>query len=226
MNRLKGISSEIKLLLVLWTAVMGFLLLLIAAAWPQYWRFIAAETTPLAWLESVLLLLVAGIAGLNAFVGTIDGDMNRKSISGWTLLAAAFAWLALDERFALHERLRDRVLKPTGIKLLPWMEAGDWLIPLYAVCGIAALWGIWRLIGANRSARVFLVVALCVSVCAVAMDTIDIRRLDKSAERLLQSVEEGLETIAMTSFLSSFLCVWMERIRSLVSGRRNRAING
>lgn len=210
-------KGEHLLLFLLWGTVLGFLVLTAAAAWPEYWRFIAAETTPLAWLESVLLVLTAAVTGLIAFVEGLfgAGRASRKKVLGWCVVAAAFAWLALDERFALHERLRDRFLKPTGIKLLPWMEAGDWLIPLYMVCGLLALWGIWKLIGDIRNARIFLIIGLLIAVIAVGMDTIDIRSLDKGAERLLQSVEEGLETLAMTSFLSAFLWVWMVMIRSL-----------
>jgi len=214
------------LLLVLWAAVAGFLLLMVVAAWPQYWRFIAAETTPLAWLESVLLVLTGAVTGSIALVEAMIGRSQRKAILAWIIVAAAFAWLSLDERFALHERIRDRFLKPTGIKLLPWMEAGDWLIPLYAVCGLAAVWSIWRLIGVHNGARIFLIVGLIIAACAVGMDTIDIRSLDKGAERLLQSIEEGLETVAMTSFLSAFLCVWMNRIRELTSEARKEPSNG
>ncbi|QMV42983.1 hypothetical protein [Cohnella cholangitidis] len=225
MKSRKSWKIEQGLLLVLWAAVAGFLLLMVIAAWPQYWRFIAAETTPLAWLESVLLVLTGAVTGSIAVVEAMIGR-RRKVIMGWIIVSAAFAWLSLDERFALHERIRDRFLKPTGIKLLPWMEAGDWLIPLYAVCGLAAVWSIWRLIGVHNGARIFLIVGLIIAACAVGMDTIDIRSLDKGAERLLQSIEEGLETVAMTSFLSAFLCVWMKRIRELTSEARNEPSNG
>ncbi len=211
-------QGERVLLLAVWAAVLGLLLLMVAASWPQYWRFVASETSPLAWLESVLLVLTSFVAGLIAYVENMAGRQPKPVIRGWLVVVAAFAWLAMDERFALHERVRDRFLKPTGIRLLPWMEAGDWLIPLYMICGLAAVWGIWRLIGANKTSRNFFAAALLMSACAVGMDTIDVRSLDKSAERLLQSVEEGIETLAMTSFLSAFLCVWMERMRSFMTG--------
>ncbi|WP_256758716.1 hypothetical protein [Cohnella sp. WQ 127256] len=213
---MRSLKSEQLLLLVLWTIVFGFLLVMVVTAWPQYWRFVAAETTPLAWLESVLLVLIAGVSGLIAYVEALSGKSTRKVILGWVVVAIGFAWLAVDERFALHERIRDQFLKPTGFKLLPWMEAGDWLIPLYMISGLIALRWLWQLIGMNRSARLFLVTAILISVCAVGMDTIDIRSLNKGMERLLQSIEEGLETLAMTSFLSAFLCVWMARLNSII----------
>lgn len=215
-------SAGKRLLVALWLAVLLFTVGMIAAGWPRYWIYVAAETTPQGWLESVLLVLAAAVAALNAFAASLErgngsafggrsreagnsaldsnearktaqdshheaGEMAPDALSsgrrrrggslpaarsgtgaarlsawiarhgawGWTITAAAFAWLALDERFALHERLRDRYLKQTGIRLLPWMEAGDWLIPLYAVCGLAAVWALWRLLGKGRAARVF-----------------------------------------------------------------------
>src|SRR5690606_19179112 len=49
--------AEAVLLAPLWGATAGFCLLLIAMAWPEYWRYVAPETSPLAWWESVLLAL-------------------------------------------------------------------------------------------------------------------------------------------------------------------------
>ncbi|MFC3800024.1 hypothetical protein [Cohnella sp. GCM10012308] len=290
-------SAGKRLLAALWLVVLLFTIGMLAAGWPRYWVYVAAETTPQAWLESVLLVLAAAVAALNAVVASLEkgssvpsrgfngkavgtdpgtyeaervaqgahgtertaqgayeaektaqgadgagkapgapwsrrkgragrladarsaargrglsGWIARHAAWGWTITAAAFAWLALDERFALHERLRDRYLKQTGIRLLPWMEAGDWLIPLYAVCGLAAVWALWRLLGRGIAARVFFAAGLVVAFCAVSMDTIDIRSLGKDSERLLQTIEECLETAAMAAFVSAFLSVLTGRL--------------
>lgn len=265
-------SAGKRLLTALWLAVLLFTVGMLAAGWPRYWVYVAAETTPQAWLESVLLVLAAAMAALNAFAASLEkgiaapfGERGREAGEageagqdareawmsaqaapsvgrrgrgprqlaegqsgargaqlsawigrhgawGWTITAAAFMWLALDERFALHERLRDHYLKRTGIRLLPWMEAGDWLIPLYAVCGLAAVWALWRLFGRGVAARAFFAAGLVIAFCAVSMDTIDIRSLGKDSERLLQTIEECLETAAMTAFVSSFLSVLTGRL--------------
>ncbi|MEK0312498.1 hypothetical protein [Cohnella sp. 56] len=244
-----------RLLAALWLAVLLFTLGMLAAGWPRYWIYIAAETTPQGWLESVLLVLAAAMAGLNAFAaaaeasgpmrgrggdggpdrgaagagaggperraagagrtrgaGALSGLLRRRQGWAWTIVAAAFAWLALDERFAVHERLRDRYLKQTGVKLLPWMEAGDWIIPIYAVCGLAAVWGLWQLLGASRAARAFMAAGLLLAFCAVSLDTLDIRSMSRASERLFQTIEECLETGAMTAFVSSFLSVLTGRL--------------
>lgn len=228
----------------LWLVVLLFTLGMLAAGWPRYWIYIAAETTPQGWLESVLLVLAAALAGLNAFAAAVEASgtkrghvagagepergaagagrargagalsrlLRRRQGWAWTIVAAAFAWLALDERFAVHERLRDRYLKQTGVKLLPWMEAGDWVIPIYAVCGLAAVWGLWQLLGASRAARAFMAAGLLLALCAVSLDTLDIRSMSRASERLFQTIEECLETGAMTAFVSSFLSVLTGRL--------------
>lgn len=224
----------------LWLAVLLFTLGLLIAGWPRYWIYIAAEMTPQAWLESVLLVLAAAMAGLNAFAAAVEagagGDPEasaagaatarpgrrragrlavwtaRHQALSWAVFAAAFAWLALDERFAVHERLRDRYLKQTGVRLLPWMEAGDWLIPVYAVCGLAAMWVLWRLLASSRTARLFMVAGLLLAFCAVSLDTLDIRSMSRGSERLFQTIEECLETAAMTAFVSAFASVLTGRL--------------
>jgi hypothetical protein len=211
-------GAERAVLLSLWGAVAAFALLMVAAGWPQYWRYIAAETVPLAWLESVLLALTAMAAGMRAFAAkaTGEGDWAPRA---WTAIAAGFALLSLDERFAVHERIRDRLLKPTGVRLLPWMEAGDWIIVLYALCGLAVAWNLWKLLAPRRAARAFFAAAVAIAAVAAGMDTIDIRSLDKGAERLLQSVEELLETASAASFLSAFLCAGFGRWREALENR-------
>ncbi|HEY8529166.1 MAG TPA: hypothetical protein VIL22_05750 [Paenibacillaceae bacterium] len=203
--------AEAVLLAPLWGATAGFCLLLIAMAWPEYWRYVAPETSPLAWWESVLLALSSFACLLLAW-DAWRREERRAVRAGWLAVAAGFALLALDERFAVHERIRDRFLKPTGIRLLPWMEEGDWLIPLYALAGLAAAWGIWRLLGVRPASRRFFAAALVMAFCGAALDTVDIRSLDPAAERLLQSVEEIVEALAMTAFLSAFLLALAARL--------------
>lgn len=202
--------AETTLLAVIWGATSGFCLLLVTVAWPEYWRYVAPETSPLAWWESVLLALSSFTCLLLAWDAWVREE-RRTVRAGWLTAAAGFALLALDERFAVHERIRDRFLKPTGIRLFPWMEAGDWLIPLYALTGLAVAWGIWRLLD-RPQARRFFAAALVLAFCAAAMDTVDVRSLNLAMERLLQSVEEIVEALAMTAFLSAFLLVLATRL--------------
>jgi len=203
--------AEGTLIAALWGATAAFCLLLVAVAWPEYWRYVAPEMSPLAWWESVLLAFSAFTCLLLAWDAWVREE-RRTVRAGWLAVAAGFAFLALDERFAVHERVRDRFLKPTGIRLFPWAEAGDWLIPLYALAGLAAAWGIWRLLGVRPGARRFFAAALVLAACSVALDTVDIRSLDATAERFLQSVEEILESLAMTAFLSGFLLALTSRL--------------
>ena len=203
--------AEGTLIAALWGATAAFCLLLVAVAWPEYWRYVAPEMSPLAWWESVLLAFSAFTCLLLAWDAWVREE-RRTVRAGWLAVAAGFALLALDERFAVHERIRDRFLKPTGIRLLPWMEQGDWIIALYALMGLAAAWGIWRLLDIRPKARRFFAAALVLAFCSAAMDTVDVRSLDLAKERLLQSVEEIVETMAMAAFFSAFLLVLTTRM--------------
>lgn len=211
MSMSRRAGAEKILLCVPWIGSALFVAAAVVGAWPEYWKYIAAETTPLAWLQSVLLLSCALLGGLVAFSSFVSEE-HRGYARAWMLVAAGFLALAADERFAVHERIRDRFLKPTGIRLLPWMEAGDWLPPIYLACGLAVAWGLWKLLVERAGSRRFFVSAIALAAVSVAMDTVDIRSLSKDTERLMQSVEEIVEMLAMLSFLSSFLLILTGRL--------------
>jgi hypothetical protein len=181
-----------------------FVLLLVAVKWPSYWVYIAAEQTPMTWLQSMFWFGSVLLALLCCMLTYALEGIRRSSLI-WLLLAAGFAFLMADERFAIHERVRDRLLKPTGIKALPWMEAGDFILLIYAVIGLLLSVFIFRLYKARRSALVWLCIAALLFATAVGMDTFDVSRMTKSGERLEQSLEEIVELFAVISLLSSVL---------------------
>src|SRR5918995_4015904 len=104
-------------LTALWVVVP---LLLMVARWPSWWSWIAPEQTPMTWLQSVVLVLAAAGSMLIAYVLRLSGT---RRVTAWWVLAAGFGGLAFDERFAIHERVRDGVLAPRDITVpfLPWV---------------------------------------------------------------------------------------------------------
>ncbi|NYH55135.1 hypothetical protein HNR06_004724 [Nocardiopsis arvandica] len=175
-------------LIVLWVLVpVG----LAAARWPRYWVWIAPELTPMTWVQSVALV----VAGLGCFLvalvlRTVGG---RRWI--WPLLGAGLLALALDDRFALHERVRDGYLAPRGVSVpfLPWVAPGDFLILGVAVVGLVLLPAVWGAVRADRAAATALVVGVVLSAVAVGVDSIDPGTWSVSAERVQQSLEEVVE---------------------------------
>lgn len=177
-------------------------LLLAAAQWPSYWLWIASEQTPMTWLQSVVLVLAAATSLLVAVLLRLR-DASRSERLPWLLLAAGFAALAVDERFALHERIRDGFLAPRGVRipLLPWVAPGDFLVLLIALSGLALLPRVLRALAPDRSARRLFVLGVVLASAAVATDSIDPSTWSVAAERLQQSLEEVVELCAGLAML-------------------------
>ncbi|MDG0792753.1 hypothetical protein OMP38_19155 [Cohnella ginsengisoli] len=272
-------SAGKRLLVALWLAVLLFTVGMIAAGWPRYWIYVAAETTPQGWLESVLLVLAAAVAALNAFAASLergngsafggrsreagnsalDSNEARKTAqdshheAGGDGAGCAIERTEKARRISSRRAIRDR-RRPfvrmdreawrlglddhgRGLRLAgarravraaraaagPLLEAdghpavaldGSGRLAHPVVRGLRAGGGMgvvapaWQGQGRAR----FFAAGLVLAFCAVSMDTIDIRSLGKSSERLLQTIEECLETAAMTAFASAFLSVLTGRL--------------
>ena len=164
---------------------------LAAARWPRWWTWIASEQTPMTWLQSVVLVLCAAAAVLVAHALRLTGGARRRT---WLLLAAGFGALAVDERFALHERVRDGVLAPRGVTVpLPWVAPGDFLVLGIGVAGLLALPLVWRAVRDDPASRTALLLGVGLAVVAVGLDSVDPSTWTVQAERVQQSGEEVIE---------------------------------
>jgi hypothetical protein len=196
---------------------IAFVALLVVARWPEYWRWINYEATPMTTLEVATMFataLIAAAAGARAWLSRAPGATI------WWLLAAAFLWFACDDRFALHERLRDRVLAPHGVSIpfLPWVAPGDFILIAYAAAGLCLLPSLWRLLRPHPAARWRLCAGAIVAALAVALDSVDLALLTVPMQRLEQTVEECLELAAQVLFLQAFLCAWLGEIAGARDG--------
>ena len=181
-------------------------LLLAAVRWPRYWTWIASEQTPMTWLQSVVLVLASAAALLLAVLLRLRGDA-APARRPWQVLALGFAALAFDERFALHERVRDGVLAPRGIRVpfLPWVAPGDFLVMAIAVTGLAVLPLVLRGLSGDRTARALFLVGVGLAAIAVGMDSVDPATWSLEAERVQQSLEEVVELAAGLCLLGAVL---------------------
>lgn len=174
---------------------------LIAARWPHYWMWINFEDTPMTSLEVGVMYTAALVAAACGTVHYLAGT-GRFAARWWWLLGAAFLYLGLDDRFALHERVRDHILAPAGLRIpgLP-MAPGDFILLVYALAGLVMVWkgrSLWR---ARPAIRTWFVAGVAVSAVAVLMDAYDIHLLSIPAQRLEQTLEEICELIGQTCFL-------------------------
>lgn len=185
--------------------------LLAGARWPSWWAWIASEQTPMTWLQSVNLVLAAAGSLLLAAVTAQVGDRHLRT---WLAFAAGLSALAFDERFAIHERIRDGFLAPRGVRVpfLPWVGPGDFLLLGVAVVGLVVLPFVWRALATDRAARVALVVGVGLAAVAVASDSVDPARWSVAAERLEQSLEEVVE---LGSGLALLCAVWLRLLATL-----------
>jgi hypothetical protein len=193
-----------------------WILVSVLLAWPEWWLYINYEKSPLTWFSSVQLLMI-GVVCLSLVL--VEGIRNaaRTTCGLWAALGAAFGFLSLDERFQIHERLREIVFKPHQIGTeIPGVGAGDFLPLLYAAAGLAISWFIWREMARNPIARSFLVVALFFAALSVVIDVQPINTLDIMAARREQFFEEIFETLGQMGFLCSFLMQLAARFDGLV----------
>lgn len=203
-------------------------LLLMAARWPAWWTWIAPEQTPMTWLQSVVLVLAAAGALLIAHIRHYDAATVARAgtarLSGpavWWVLAIGLTGLAIDERFALHERLRDGMLAPRGITVpfLPWVGPGDFLLLVAGLVGLTLLPRVWHAVAGDIGARRALAVGVGLAVVAVGVDSIDPSTWTTQQERIEQTAEEIIE---LGSGLALLTAVWLYLLGALERWARPR----
>ncbi len=191
--------------------------LLFIARWPSWWTWIAPEQTPMTWLQSVVLVLAAAACLL---VGWLSRRVEHTHSRAWWLLAAAFATLALDERFAIHERARDGFLAPRGVSVpfLPWVAPGDFLVLTVAIAGLIALPTVARAVRPEPWALRALVAGVVLGALAVGLDSIDPSTWSVAAERVQQSAEEVIELGSGLALLGAVTFRLLGLLESAVEG--------
>lgn len=186
----------------------------IAGRWPEYWKWIASEDTPMTSLEVAIMYTTVLACWLAAAFHYLRGDASL--VRRWMVLGAGFLWLTMDDRFAIHERLRDKILAPLDISIpfLP-MGPGDFIVPLYMVAGLALLPWLKPLFAGKRRAMLHFGLGVAVAAVAVLMDTADFRQFTVKELRLEQSIEECLELLAQILFLQGIIVALLDDVRAL-----------
>jgi hypothetical protein len=188
-------------------------LILILVRFPEYWKWIASEDTPMTTLEVAVMYTTALVCW--ACAGWQYLDFNSVKSSRWFVLGAGFLWLALDDRFAIHERVRDGFLAPRHIALpfLP-IAAGDFILLLYMLMGLLLLRWVMPILAEHSELRKKFLAGVIVAAAAVILDAYNIEQLDIQAQRLEQTIEEILELIAQVFFLQGAIVGWLKYLNS------------
>jgi hypothetical protein len=186
-------------------------LVFVAAQWPQYWKWIATEDTPMTTLQITMMYSISIVSWANAGLNYLR--FNTAKSSRWLVLGCSFFWLALDDRFAIHERIRDSVLAPRNV-VIPFLPiaAGDFVLLFYMAVGLLSLKWLLPIFRETKTIRNRFLAGVTVAALVIVVDAYDIHRLDINAERLEQTVEEVFELIAQTLFLQGAVTAWFKSI--------------
>ncbi|MGH3094347.1 MAG: 2-hydroxyacid dehydrogenase [Gaiellaceae bacterium] len=143
-----------------------------------------------------------------------------RSAARGCVRSVGFAYLMLDERFALHERLRDNALAELELGL-PWGSPGDYLLVAYLGTALLLLPRLLRLLREEPAALRFFVAGALLAAVAVSADTLDVERMSPTAERLEQTLEEVVEAVSASLLAAALFLVLYGRLaeRPTVSAR-------
>jgi hypothetical protein len=199
----------------LWLLSAAFIAVLIVFSYPEYWRYVIEELGPMTWFESLLLFLTAILAFLCAGIDYVRGKGRHAFL--WALLAAGFLALCADERFAIHERIRDNILAPNNIKLIFfWVSPGDITLLLAMIVGLVFLFFIIGRFRERKAAMIVFLLAVAISAAAVISDSFDFTQMTVDELRLEQFAEELVETSAMLLYATSVYLMLSEKLREIV----------
>ncbi|GBE57298.1 hypothetical protein BMS3Abin01_00210 [bacterium BMS3Abin01] len=205
---------------------------------------IAREDGVGTWFMSTQTLL-AGLTLLLIFLVQRGRGVRRRVLAGWLLLAGFFIWMAVDDASQIHERLGSTFKAAveasgdgpaTGLgRVLDVFPSYPWqliLMPVFALAGLFLLNFLWDQLDDNR-ARVKLIAALGCFAVAVGLDFIEGLEPENSfnlyaiikgstalsgdfVDHFSKSLEETLEMLGMTIFLSIFFLYLSRAGRFLV----------
>lgn len=184
-----------------------FVLFLLIAQWPEWWKWMVTEQAPIGWLEFTLLY-TCGLLAAGSTLFVFIARRAKWEVLFSALLSIGFLYLSLDERFAVHERLRDKILAPMQLKLpiLSWTAAGDIILLVFLICGLALLPRFLRLFRERKAAYYCFIVGVVLSALAVLSDSVDVHAMSLMVQRWEQCIEEIVETSGMLFyFYASFL---------------------
>ena len=161
--------------------------------WPNLAVALALEESPVAWLQSSLLVAGACAAGFRAMLA--QPAEPAKKIHGplpWVVFSLLLVLAALDERFMFHERVQEFILFEIlgGDPALKRLTQA--VILVYAVVGLGAM--LWLRSAMTAPAWRWCRAGIAMGFAAVAMDV----AFDSVTWQIL---EEFLEVAAETLFL-------------------------
>ena len=218
--------------LMVWALVAPtFLVPVLLMVWGHYtqqvpWRrtfgLVGHEGDAITWLSSAQLLLTGLAAyGNYALIKLSDLRTDRRTPYRWVWIffLVGFVYLACDEAFMFHERIRRHILRPNRLFTdLPLVESGNVVLLFYLLVGMAMLYFFFRVLKSNRHSVRLFIAAVAVIAPVVVIDAIDPAFLERTVvmKEVRNMLEEIFENLAEVLFLLSFLVILFERFEQFL----------
>lgn len=214
MSRLKLFERVIILSNVIISVL--FVSLLIIGKYPNWWEWVIFERSPMTWFESILLFSCL-LLSVGCLLFSYLKEYNDKT-KLWALMVIGFGYLTLDERFAIHERIRDSFLAPKGIKLpiFFWTSAGDFILLAFLVIGLILLPKVLKLFKQRKTSLICFITGICFSAIAILIDSYNFEEMSVEVLRVEQFVEEILETSGMLFFVNSLFLLFTDYVKKYI----------
>lgn len=178
----------------------------------DYWSYVIYEKSPFGWYEAFLLFLCFIFAVCNLI---LIYKKEHKVNTVWALLSIGFLYLTFDEKFAIHEGIREGFFKPNDISLniFFWVEKGDYVLLLLMIAGLLMLPFVLKELKKNRRTLLFFIIAVILSAAAVLTDSVNLSSFSVPVQKFLQYAEEIFETSAALFFMNSFFSFSLKQIQ-------------
>ena len=143
---------------------------------------------------------------------------DKISFRLWSTFSIGFLYLTLDERFAIHERIRDNLLAPMRIKLplFFWTRYGDFILLVFLVAGLAFSFKMVNILKHRKISYILFVTGLLFAAAAVLLDSFEFTGYSLEVQRWEQFLEEILEIISMLFFFNAVFLRFTSYLKELV----------
>jgi hypothetical protein len=210
---------------LLWAIVavnLLFPLVLFLAGRSEPWDVFQGEDSPINWFSSVQCS-VLGVWALAVFlvtrVGRAAGSDPIPRAWPWLVASLGFFFLAIDEKFEIHESVRESFLKPRGwFTEIPGVKSGDIVLPLYAAAGVVLAYLLVQDLRKDRRSLVLFLLALALISVTAVQDSLELRVFRIPWVRHTQIVaEETGEIWAQALFSISLALLFFGKLRDFLA---------
>lgn len=192
----------------------------------DYWRMFRGNHTVVEWFSCIQLLTIALVAFVNYEMVRISRQLKIPEKGSaewiWLWLSLGFFIFGLDERFDLHEAMRDYIFRPAGIGVdLSYVIDGDIGLYLFYFIGLGFSVFLIKELRSQPKALLFCLLALMLTLPTVVIDAMPGSAMWGWQYRRFwdYTFEELGEVWAQLFFLLSFLIVLHGRFGRLASAQ-------